>query len=77
MKKRLMAKDIEKLRKHLKKTAIETDVYMFLPHRMRQMTISTLIGHIKPEVMRKVVLFAICSGMNLNTGEFGDTKEIK
>ena len=76
MKKKLMAKDIEKLRKHLKKIALPTDEYILLSGG-RQMTLGTLIGHIKPEVMRKVVLFAIRSGMNLNTGEFDNPKEIK
>ncbi len=32
---------------------------------------------IKPEVMRKIILFAIRSGMNLETGDFKKVKIIK
>lgn len=74
MKKPFTTKDIDKLKKALHKAGakpIKNGTY-YVP-----VNTNALIKYLKPEVMRNIILFAIRSGMNLNTGEFNDTKIYK
>ena len=58
-------KDIDKLKKALDKAGAK-------PLHFKSGE-GCIVPHISPKVTRKIVLFAIRSGMNLNTGEFCKT----